>query len=129
MFFLDRRKLSPKRLAKRKARKEKRQAFKEKVKNIRGKGFKTLCWVIEIHGIACVTASYVLAFLDKMNPLETLSATITTEIIAPIIVLGFTRMVENIFEHNQLSFSTPLDYLDNRKRYIKEDDKEDGAVG
>lgn len=128
MFFLDRRKLNPRKLAKRKIKKEKRQAFKEKIKNIRGKGFKTLCWVIEIHGILCITTSYVLAFLDKMNPLETLSATITTEIVAPIVVLGFTRMIENIFEHNQLAFSTPLDYLENRKKY-KNDEREDGGLG
>lgn len=128
MFFLDRRKLNPKTLARKKAKKEKRQVFKEKIKNIRGKGFKALCWVIEIHGILCITTSYILAFLDKMNPLETLSSTITTEIVAPIIVLGFTRMVENIFEHNQLAFSTPIDYLENRKKYI-EDKKEDETFG
>lgn len=122
MFSLDRKKLSLKILNKRKIKKQKMLLLKKKIKNIRGKGFKLLCWLIEIHGILCITMSYVLAFLDKMNPLETLSSTITTEIVAPIVVLGFTRMIENIFEHNKLAFSTPIDYLENRKRYIKEDE-------
>ena len=127
MFFLDRKPLSNKKLAKRKKRKERREAFIQNVKNIRGKGFKTLCWIIEIHAITCITLSYVLAFMDKMNPLESLSSTITTEIIAPIVVLGFTRMIENVFEHNQLSFSTPLDYL--KKKNNKDEKDEEGAFG
>lgn len=129
MFFLDRQILNNKKLARRKKRKEKREEFIQKFKSIRGKGFKTLCWIIEIHAIICITLSYVLAFMDKMNPLEGLSSTITTEIIAPIAVLGITRMIENVFEHNQLSFSTPLDYLKKKENKKEEDKKEDGAFG
>ena len=124
MYFLDIGKINRKRLIKKNKRIMKKEAFIKKVKNIRGKGFKALCWIIEIHAIICITLSYVLAFLDKMNPLETLSSTITTEIVAPIVVLGFTRMVENIFEHNKLSFSTPLKHLNK-----EEDKKEDGFYG
>lgn len=123
MFFLDRRKLHFKKLI----RRQKRKAFIQKIKNIRGKSFKLLCWIIELHAITCITLSYVLAFMDKMNPLESLSSTITTEIIAPIAVLGFTRMIENVFEHNQLSFSTPLDYL--KKKNNKDEKDEEGAFG
>ena len=129
MFFLDRKGLNNRKLARRKKRKAKREAFIQNIKNIRGKGFKTLCWIIEIHAITCITLSYVLAFMDKINPLESLSSTITTEIIAPIAVLGFTRMIENVFEHNQLSFSTPLDYLKKKNDKNEEDKKEDRAFG
>lgn len=74
--------------------------------------FKGLILIVELHGLICVTFSYVLAWLDKINVVESLSSTIITEIVAPIIVYGATRLVENIFEKNQLSISTPLSYLD-----------------
>ena len=38
-----------------------------------------------------------------------MSSTIITEIVAPIIVYGFTKTVENIFQKNHLKFSEPIE--------------------
>lgn len=73
--------------------------------------FKWLIVVVEAHGLFCVTMSYILAWMDKVNVVETVSSTIVTEIVAPIITYGITRVIENIFEKNKLSFSTPLKNL------------------
>lgn len=113
--YLDRKNINPFKLAKRKRRQEKRKAFIQKIKNVRGKGFKALCWIVELHALFCISFSYYLAATEKMNPMENLSSTIVTEIVAPIVVMGFTRMIENIFEHNKLSFSTPLNALEQQK--------------
>lgn len=69
---------------------------------------KVLVFLIEIHGIACVTVSYMLAWKDKANVNESLSSTIVTEIIAPLITYAISKTVENIFEHNHLKFSEPI---------------------
>lgn len=61
-----------------------------------------------MHGIACVTVSYILAWKDKVNVNESLSSTIVTEIIAPLITYAISKTVENIFEHNHLKFSEPI---------------------
>ena len=39
---------------------------------------------------------------------EIVSSTIITEIVAPVIIYGFTKTVENIFQKNELTFSTPV---------------------
>lgn len=70
--------------------------------------FKWLIVIVEAHGLFCVTMSYALAWMDKVNVVETVSSTIITEIVAPIVTYGVTRVIENIFEKNKLSFSTPL---------------------
>lgn len=115
--YLDRGKIpSKKGIEKRKERQRKRKEFIDKFKAIRGKGFKTLCWIIEIHALVCISFSYYLAFMDKMNPMESLSSTIVAQIVAPIVVMGFNRTVENIFEHNKLSFSTPISLLEQQNK-------------
>lgn len=91
-------------------RKLKRKIKKiKKKKQIRGFGFKLLCYIIEIHALLCISASYILAFMDKISTNETLSAGIVAEIIAPVVVWGFKGMIENIFEHNKFLFSEPID--------------------
>ena len=52
--------------------------------------------------------SYVLAWLGKANVLETLSGVLASEVIAPIVIYGVTKTIENIFEKNKLSFSEPI---------------------
>ncbi|MDE6663571.1 MAG: hypothetical protein K2K46_09540 [Lachnospiraceae bacterium] len=52
--------------------------------------------------------SYVLAWSEHAQVVEGVSSTIITEIIAPIIVYGFTKTVENIFQKNELKFSKPI---------------------
>lgn len=70
---------------------------------------KGLVFLIELHGITCVTISYVLAWQDKVSTNETLSSTIVTEIVAPLITYAISKTVENIFEHNHLRFSEPIE--------------------
>lgn len=74
-----------------------------------GAFFKILVFIVVGHGMGCVTMSYVLAWKDHMQVVEGLSSTIITEIVAPIIIYGFTKTVENIFQKNRLTFSNPID--------------------
>lgn len=99
--YLDGKNLNKRKLAKKKEKMQKK-------KKTRGLGFKVLCFGIEIHAIICITCSYALAWMNKINVNETLSASIVAEIIAPVVVWGFTRTIENIFEHNKLPFSEPI---------------------
>ncbi len=52
--------------------------------------------------------SYVLAWMEHSQVVEGVSSTIITEIVAPIIVYGATKTIENIFEKNRLKFSEPI---------------------
>lgn len=80
----------------------------KKRKRPRGAFFKMLISIVVLHGMSCVTMSYLLAWMEHTQVVETVSSTIITEIVAPIIVYGFTKTVENIFEKNRLSFSEPV---------------------
>ena len=81
---------------------------RRKQKKIAGLFWKALIVAIEIHGMSCVTMSYVLAFMYHDQVVETVSATIVTEIIAPAIAGILSKTLENIFEKNELSFSKPI---------------------
>ncbi len=61
---------------------------------------KVLVAVIVLHGLCCVTASYVLAWYGIMEPLQSLSETIAREIAAPVITYGLTKTIENISKYN-----------------------------
>ena len=69
---------------------------------------KLLTFIVVGHGLVCITTSYVLAWLGKSNVLETLSGVLASEVIAPIVIYGVTKTIENIFEKNKLSFSEPI---------------------
>ena len=68
---------------------------------------KFITFIVVLHGMLCVTASYVIAYLDH-NPVENLSVTIVTQIMAPTITYIISNLLMNVFEKNQLSFSTPI---------------------
>ncbi len=68
---------------------------------------KLITFLVIIHGMACVTASYVLAFLNHTS-VENLSITIVTQIVAPCSLYIICNLLANIFEKNQLKISTPL---------------------
>jgi len=68
---------------------------------------KLITFLCLVHGMLCVTASYVLAFLNH-TPVENLSMTIVTQIVAPLCVYTASNTIANIFEKNQLKISTPL---------------------
>lgn len=61
---------------------------------------KILVFLIVLHGLCCVTASYVYAWHGIMEPLQSLSETIAREIVAPVITYGLTKMVENVSKYN-----------------------------
>ena len=69
---------------------------------------KLLTFIVVGHGLVCITTSYVLAWLGKADVLETLSGVLASEVIAPIVIYGVTKTIENIFEKNKLSFSEPI---------------------
>lgn len=73
---------------------------------------KAILLLIELHGMACVTASYVLAFINHMTVVENLSITIVGQIIAPLICYLTGSVISNVFEKNQLTFSTPLSAIE-----------------
>lgn len=70
--------------------------------------FKALVGAVVFHGTACVSMSYALAWTEHTQVVEVVSSTIITEIVAPIIIYGFTKTVENIFQKNELVFSKPI---------------------
>lgn len=74
-----------------------------------GRFFKLLVSLVVLHGMICVSMSYVLAWMEHTQVVEGVSSTIITEIVAPIVVYGFTKTVENIFEKNRLKFSEPIE--------------------
>lgn len=76
-----------------------------------GRFFKLLVSLVILHGTVCVSMSYALAWMEHTQVVEGVSSTIITEIVAPIVVYGFTKTVENIFEKNRLRFSEPIDQV------------------
>lgn len=68
---------------------------------------KLITFLVITHGMACVTASYVLAFLNH-TAVENLSITIVSQIVAPCSLYIICNLLANIFEKNQLKISTPL---------------------
>ncbi len=61
---------------------------------------KLLITCVIIHGMICITASYVLTFLGHDYALESLSQTMASEIVAPVVTYGFTKLIENVFKYN-----------------------------
>lgn len=82
----------------------------------KGKGFffKALVSMVIVHGMICVSMSYALAWQEHTQVVEGVSSTIITEIVAPILIYGFTKTVENIFQKNRLSFSVPINDAENQ---------------
>ena len=84
--------------------------------------FKGFIAMVEIHGLLCVTMSYVLAFMERTSIAEQLSSAVISEIIAPVVVLGATKTIENIFEKNILTFSTPTNFYEESEEIQDERD-------
>ena len=66
---------------------------------------KLITFLVIIHGMACVTASYVLAFLNHTS-VENLSITIVTQIVAPCSLYIICNLLANIFEKNVCHFTS-----------------------
>ena len=87
--------------------------------------FKAFIVAVELHGLVCVTASYILAFLERTSIAEQLSSAVISEIIAPVVVLGATKTIENIFEKNILTFSTPTNFYETEEGENEEDPEDE----
>lgn len=61
---------------------------------------KILVLIVVIHGLVCITLSYILAFLGASDVVESLSSTMVTEVIAPVTIYGITKTVENVSKYN-----------------------------
>ena len=77
--------------------------------------FKALVSLIVLHGMFCVTQSYMLAWRDHINVVEAVSTATIAQIIAPVIAYALSKTWENTLEKNKLKFSTPLSYLQENK--------------
>lgn len=81
---------------------------KEKSKRPKIETFsKLIVFMVMLHGMLMSTLSYVLSAFGH-DPVENVSVAIITEVIAPVSVYLATKTIQNIFEYNKLSFSTPI---------------------
>lgn len=81
------------------------------------------------HGLVMVTMSYVLAWFEK-DAVVDVSTTLITEIVAPLCLYMGTNCIMNIFEKNELIFSTPIQMQKVREAWDKtHEDMEDGVGG
>lgn len=72
---------------------------------------KLLVMLVVLHGMVMTTLSYVLAGFNH-DPVQDVSVAIISEIIAPTVTFMITHVIQNIFEYNKLSFSTPLAHIE-----------------
>lgn len=70
---------------------------------------KVLVFIVVFHGLCMITWSYILATLGLMEIAEDLSQTIVVQIIAPVIVYGISKTVENVFKYNDIGNFQPKD--------------------
>ena len=111
----------------------KKKTKKKQKRQRSGWFFKLLIFLVVLHGMGCVSMSYALAWRDHLNIVETVSSTIISQIIAPVIVYGATKTIENIFEKNKLAFSEPItkdpqSELQEPPSTLESDDEWDGQL-
>ncbi|MBQ4232659.1 MAG: hypothetical protein II699_05210 [Lachnospiraceae bacterium] len=58
-----------------------------------------------------ITWSYILATLGMQDIAEDLSKTIVVQIIAPVVVYGVTKTIENVFKYNDIGNFKPEEPL------------------
>lgn len=87
---------------------------------------KLLVMLVVLHGMVMTTLSYVLAGFNH-DPVQDVSVAIISEIIAPTVTFMITHVIQNIFEYNKLSFSTPLTHIE--KKEVDEADTTSSPMG
>lgn len=87
---------------------------------------KLLVMLVVLHGMVMTTLSYVLAGFNH-DPVQDVSVAIISEIIAPTVTFMITHVIQNIFEYNKLSFSTPLAHIE--KNEVDEADTTSSTMG
>lgn len=86
-----------------------------KTKNFFDSFMKILVFIVVIHGLICISLSYVLAFLGFQEVVESLSSTMVTEVIAPVTIYGITKTIENVSKYN--------DWVDRFRGNVEETDE------
>ena len=71
-----------------------------KTKNFFDSFMKILVFIVVIHGLVCISLSYILAFMGYNEVVESLSSTMVTEVIAPVTIYGITKTIENVSKYN-----------------------------
>lgn len=94
---------------------------------------KAVTTIVIGHGLIMVTMSYVLAWFEK-DAVVDVSITLITEIVAPLCLYLATNCIMNIFEKNELTFSTPIQMQKVREAWSKmhedmENETGDNAAG
>lgn len=69
---------------------------------------KFIVLIVVIYGMCLTTCSYILS-LTGHDPVESVSTTLISSVIAPVITYLVTNLLENIFQKNKFTFSTPID--------------------
>ena len=70
---------------------------------------KILVFIVVVHGLVCISLSYVLAFMGYAEVVESLSSTMVSEVVAPVTIYGITKTIENVSKYNDWidRFRTP----------------------
>lgn len=109
------------------ARREIRRMRNRKAVRLFDSFMKVLVLIVVLHGLGCVTTSYVFAWYGVMEPLKSLSETIAREIVAPVVVYGMTKTIENVSKYNDwLEKSLEAKYLGETMEEIPEKVPEGG---
>lgn len=77
---------------------------------------KILVFIVVVHGLVCISLSYVLAFMGYAEVVESLSSTMVSEVVAPVTIYGITKTIENVSKYN--------DWIDRFKGTTNEDIEE-----
>lgn len=72
---------------------------------------KMIVFICLIFGMVLTTVSYVFAYLG-IEPLVDLSTVIITTIVSPVLTFLIENAFCDVFQHNKLAFSTPLERLE-----------------
>lgn len=71
---------------------------------------KMIVFICLIFGMVLTTVSYVFAYMG-IEPLVDLSTVLITTVVSPVLTFLIENALCDVFQHNKLSFSTPLSYL------------------
>lgn len=72
---------------------------------------KLVVFICLIFGMILTTVSYIFAYIG-IEPLVDLSTVIITTIVSPVLTFLIENAFCDVFQHNKLSFSTPLERLE-----------------
>lgn len=98
---------------------------------------KLVVFICLIFGMVLTTVSYIFAYIG-IEPLVDLSTVIITTIVSPVLTFLIENAFCDVFQHNKLAFSTPLERLEqedamqltllnNEEQNNEEEESEDGV--